>query len=82
MLKVVEAVVLVTNVVDEDEVVMAVPVDVALPIALLEELGMAKPHLKASSIASLSASPPLERIHAPQLGSRFEASAELQTHAK
>lgn len=63
-------------VLDNEEIVAEAAFAVVLPPV---EPETANPQLTASSIASLSASPPLERIQLPQLRSKLEASAELQT---
>ncbi len=65
----------------EDMLLTDEEVEAAAPL-LLVELGMANPQRSASSIASLSKSPLLERMQLPQLGRRLEASAEVQTQFK
>lgn len=64
-----------------EDVLAEEEVEAAAPL-LLVELGMANPQRSASSIASLSESPLLERTQLPQLGRRLEASAEVQTQFK
>lgn len=70
------------KVVVESEAVDAAGVVDEGPPPLLDEAGIAKPHFRASSIASLSESPPLERMQVPHATSRLEASVDPQTQLK
>lgn len=58
------------------------PTDDDGPFAPLVGAGMANPQSKASSMASLSKSPPFERMHVPQEVRRFPASSDPQTQLR